>query len=321
MEATHNLPLDVLRLLFEFSASANFESAKTLSLISKEVQLWTDPHLFQIVQGFGISHTKRLKISLGDRMCMSNTSPRLILARRYVRAVAWEKHPPDKIGIEMALEIFPNLVQLCIRSCLPYGPESMPHGFVITHSYPTLRRMTTSLLGHSPFPPNIFESPFWTTLTHLQIKYLRFKYDFEPSFPSPLFINMRSLTRLALLYTYHVELDVDIALSRIKETLPSSLILCLLSLAAPPDLDRGPWLAELVKASFKVDERIVIWSTESGDDTENIVVTSHTFQEWCGIQDGVQTIWEMGEAILKRRQEDGFVMVEGSAGSVLVSGK
>ncbi|KAH8828867.1 hypothetical protein DL96DRAFT_1595828 [Flagelloscypha sp. PMI_526] len=313
MATSHNLPLDILRLLFEYSASTSVESAKTLSLVSKKIQLWTDPHLFQIIQGLGVNLSGKYRISLPDRMCMSDASPRICLARHYVRAIEWKENVPKLSYIEQALDSFPNLVQFCLgNNIFPHRPRHLDPSkhFVITRNYPSLRRVATSLYAQPHLPLNAFESPFWMNITHLQVTCFRAMSEPDSPFQHLLFVNMPSLTHLALLSAYYRDerVDVDLALSLVKQTFPSSLILCLLSLLTPEGISQGSWLVEMVNVSIKVDKRIVIWSVDSEDNPAEVVVTKDPSQEWRGVQDGVQTFWEKGEAILKRRKERSCVV-------------
>ncbi|KAH8828871.1 hypothetical protein DL96DRAFT_1814184 [Flagelloscypha sp. PMI_526] len=309
-EASHILPLDILRLLFEFSASNSLETARTLSLVSKDVQRWTDPHLFQIVHGIGIDYTisERSRTSLLNQMCMSDASPRLVLARSYARAATWMEHIPDKTCVHRALDSFPNLTQLCLwANIFPFGAEFLDSRRLseITQCYPSLRRLATCLSDRGFLPPRAFESPFWMTITHLQVNYYHPASSSQSPFQLPLFTAMSSLTPLALLgMTSEREHDIYLAFSRVRETFPRSLCLCLLSLVGLPDVDRGQWFEEMASISRNVDERIVLLAFVQEGTSDEIVFAngSDNFHEWCGVHDGVQTCWEMGEAVLKRRR-------------------
>ncbi|KAH8828870.1 hypothetical protein DL96DRAFT_1679424 [Flagelloscypha sp. PMI_526] len=150
MEATHNLPFDIIRLIFEFSAFESLESGRTLSLVSKEVQRWTDPHLFRIVQGHGFvsSYTTNRGLSLLDRMCAHDASPRIVHARQYVRVVAWKERVIFQFDLERALDTFPNATQLCLWENI-FPNTSSRRRFEITKSHPSLRRVTTNLYNRS----------------------------------------------------------------------------------------------------------------------------------------------------------------------------
>ncbi|KAH8828923.1 hypothetical protein DL96DRAFT_1708095 [Flagelloscypha sp. PMI_526] len=313
MGVTHNLPLDILRLLLEYSASASIDSARALSLVSKDVQHWIDPYLFQNMQGLGIEYSSEIyRTSLVDWMCLPDASPRLVFARRYVRTVAWEKHVPHNSSIKQVLESFPSLAQLCLwKNIFPHRPNSSAsHSqyFEITQRYPSLRRIATCTFDTSSTPPNAFGSPFWMTITHLQIRCYTPISSSRSPLQLPLFATMASLTHLALSSEAGGgEADADLALSRVRATFPLSLSLCLLGMRAPTLIGEDQWCAEMVTACLKVDARIVVWSTGPVDKTDGQLVAnrngSDTFQAWCGIHDSVQTFWEMGEAIMKKRRE------------------
>ena len=97
-------------------------------------------------------------------MCMSDGSPRLILARNYVRTVTWEKPIPYKFYIAQELENFPGLVQLCLWSNFFHTDQaslvlraniSRSLGFIhlygdwqhVYTDYPTSPQMVSTLLS------------------------------------------------------------------------------------------------------------------------------------------------------------------------------
>ncbi|KAH8828898.1 hypothetical protein DL96DRAFT_1595904 [Flagelloscypha sp. PMI_526] len=310
MEENHNLPHDILRLLFEYSASTSTGSAKMLSLVSKEVQGWTDPYLFKTIQELGDTYSGISATSVLGRMLMTDASPRIVLARNYVRALAWRKFIPNLSYIRQALESFPNLTQLCLWGSLfpshARGSNDRLFSFAVTQNYPSLRRVATCIESPSNISSNSFGSPFWMNITHLQVKYSRTISSSVSALELPLFTNMSSLTHLSLLCTAGgSEANTDLAFSRVRNNFPPSLILCLLDLKAPLDVDRKHWLDEMASSSFKVDKRIVMWSSVLEDDADEVVVSdgSDGFQAWCEFQDGLQTFWEKGESVLKRRQD------------------
>ncbi|KAH8828899.1 hypothetical protein DL96DRAFT_1814202 [Flagelloscypha sp. PMI_526] len=306
MDVNHNLPLDILRLLFEFSASTNLKSAQALSLVAKEVQLWIDPYLFQIVRVVDDDDLGISKTSLLDQMCKSDASPRFILARNYVRGIAWREFVSQESYVKQALENFPNLTQLCLwGNIFPFQPQEIGgQKFEINNAYTSLRRVSTCVYDHLNLPQNAFGSPFWMTVTHLQIRHIGGLSTGYSPVQFPLFTAMTSLTHLALTpMTSEGELNVHVALSRVKKTFPPSLILCLLAVRAPL-ADQRDWLLDLSDACLKVDERIVLWSMSHMGDVDGVVTNGgHTFQTWCGVQDKMHTFWDMGEAVLFRRQE------------------
>ncbi|KAH8828896.1 hypothetical protein DL96DRAFT_1708068 [Flagelloscypha sp. PMI_526] len=305
MEASHILPLDILRLLLEYSASISFKSAQTLSLVSKEVQQWTDPYLFQTVQGARDNHSSMPYLL--DRMCMTDASPRFVLARNYVRAIAWKGALSKRSSVKHALDCFPNLTQLCLWGNLfpfrSWHDKYVVESLEITQNYPSLRRVATGIYTQLGLPPDAFGSPFWMTITHLQVNYSDAISLDASAFQLPLFTTMSSLTHLALFpHTTWSESNTDLALSRVRHSFPPSLSLCLLSFVAPEGIDRRLWLAKVANASLKVDKRIVI-STSVMEDNEMVTEYGDTFQAWCEVQDGLWTFWEIGEAVLKDREK------------------
>ncbi|KAH8828890.1 hypothetical protein DL96DRAFT_1814195 [Flagelloscypha sp. PMI_526] len=308
MDTVHSLPLDILRLVFELSASTSVESAQVLSLVSKEVQRWTDPHLFQIVRKAGHNSFEISKTSLLEQMCMPDASPRIIVARNYVRSLVLDKFASKGSHFpEQALEIFPNLTQVCVwGNIFPLkGMGSLSQNFEITQSYPCLRRIATCLDSQANVPPNAFGSPSWMNITHLQVRSYRPISSDGSAFQLPLFISMTSLTHLALSRMIDKEeYNADLAFSRVRKTFPPSLILCLLDLMPSGTLAINHWYRDMTNRCLKVDERIVMWWTGPKYDVGEMVARTHnSFQDWCRVQDGEQTFWEMGEAVLKRRRE------------------
>ncbi|KAH8828868.1 hypothetical protein DL96DRAFT_1595829 [Flagelloscypha sp. PMI_526] len=233
MAAHHDLPLDVLRLLLEFSASTSLTTARTLSLVSKNVQHWTDPHLYRIVEGDSVNYSRseRYGVPSVERLCSSDASPRIVLARH-------------------------------LRLCCDMGAKCA--GQILSS--------------------NFFQ---------------------QVAIPAPPLYRYVLSTHLALTFmALESEHDTGLAFSRIRGTFPPSLILCLFDLAAPKNVDPGKWFTEMAYTGLKVDDRIVLCSEVPEGNPDEMVVISlrDTFQEWCGVQDGVQTFWDLGESVLKGRQ-------------------
>ncbi|KAH8828891.1 hypothetical protein DL96DRAFT_1018828 [Flagelloscypha sp. PMI_526] len=208
----------------------------------------------------------------------------------------------------MLFEIFPNLTGLYLMgNIFPFQEEgdSGEH-FEIIQSYPSLRRMATCIDEACMVPKNAFSSPFWTTITHLQLECLSDISSNMTTFQLPLFTAMTSLTHLALSSSsFERTSNVGLALSRVRETFPPSLILCLLGLISPLFKSSRHQLVEITDTYLKNDERIVMWWTGHRCDVDKTVVVNRTdsFEGSCRVQGGLQTFWEMGEAVLKRRRE------------------
>jgi hypothetical protein len=113
---------------------------------------------------------------------------------------------------------------------------------------------------------------------------------------------MPSLTHLSLpAKGSDSERDTNLALSRVRDSFPPSLVLCLLALKAPFGASEEDWILEMINTSIKVDKRIVMCSEHLQASTDEMVVAPDSFEAWCGVRDGEQTIWEIGEAILEKR--------------------
>ncbi|KAH8814508.1 hypothetical protein DL96DRAFT_1623974 [Flagelloscypha sp. PMI_526] len=244
-------------------------------------------------------------------MIMFDASPRLILARHHVRAVAWRERVWTATSLRQVLDNFPNISQLCLwNNLFPFDPEQLGPGerSEITQHYPALKRVATSLSARLYLPQSAFRSPFWMTITHLQVNYYMNGFSSKLSpFELPLFTSISSLSHLALLdMDIFGEDDLDLAFSRVKQTFPPLLFMCLLALM-PRFKRQDHWFADskVISMSRKVDERIVMVSSPDEDNSDDIVVVQckDNFPEWFAIQDGAQTLWEKGETVLKRRRE------------------
>ncbi|KAH8795950.1 hypothetical protein DL96DRAFT_1192639 [Flagelloscypha sp. PMI_526] len=175
MLALEGLPNDIRLLLFGFAASANHTAALSLSLVSKEVQSWTDPQLFRFLHCSARGWFQDALVEgIIAELCSPTASPRLARARNYVRVIACRNHISDVTQIGKWLATFPYLTQIALGSTtLPPNP-SKPH-FDFTKSYPYLKRVYLGDLGpYKHFlPPSIhlggFTTPFWKAITHLQV--------------------------------------------------------------------------------------------------------------------------------------------------------
>ncbi|KAH8828888.1 hypothetical protein DL96DRAFT_1595869 [Flagelloscypha sp. PMI_526] len=144
------------------------------------------------------------------------------------------------------------------------------------------------------------------TITHLQVRFVTPISSSESAFQLPLFISMKSLTHLALSSLGdEEEPDANLAFSRAQGTFPPSLILCLLALTPSGSSSLKHWFADMTDACLKVDERMVMWCMNREGDVDEIPVvrSNDSFQDWCRVTDGVQTFWDLGDAVLKRRRE------------------
>ncbi|KAH8798440.1 hypothetical protein DL96DRAFT_1720560 [Flagelloscypha sp. PMI_526] len=325
MLALEDLPNDIQRLLFGFAASATRIAALSLSLVSKEVQSWrgsffeigsyvhllyrTDPQLFRFLHcsARGWFQDSLVEGILVD-LCSPTASPRLVRARDYVRVIACRNHMSDATQIGKWLATFPYLTQIALGSTmLPPHPDE-PH-FDFDQSYPYLKRIYLGNLGpHKHFlPPSIhiggFVTPFWKTITHLQVCSESVACSAYSPFSSPLFSTMPNLTHLAVIVRRSSPEETPFALTRIRASFPPSLQLCILGMVDwsyhNPDFTTLDIFYQVVAGTF--DHRLIWWPQEM-----NMAMTNSNGREafalWCGMPDGKPTIWDLGEDTLKKRR-------------------
>ncbi|KAH8828892.1 hypothetical protein DL96DRAFT_1595883 [Flagelloscypha sp. PMI_526] len=299
--------------LTSFDFYSNFLPQLALNLLKRFLlfrrKCNTDPHLFEIVQEY--KHrplvSKSLLLDQAIMSYASHASPRIVLARNYVRVITLG-HMPAEYYIQQALQILPSLIQIYLLSDLfPYHREPpSSQAFDFTWSHPSLRKISTAIGDRGSIPPNGFNSPFWMTITHLQLTYVSEISSSGSAFQLPLFVSMPSLTHLALSYMgVGVEPDDSLAFSRVRKSFPPSLILCLLGLRSFWIIESRHQLVGMTDTFSDVDERIVLWWTNPKYDVDEMVVVNRTdsFEGSCRVQGRVPTFWEMGEAVLKRRRE------------------
>ncbi|KAH8798397.1 hypothetical protein DL96DRAFT_1720519 [Flagelloscypha sp. PMI_526] len=283
-----------IRLCTEFSASSNLESARTLSLVSQEVQLWTDPFLFRCI----CQHEFSTPYQLLDQMCSHYASPRLVRARSYVRAIGW-KSPMMERNLPQYLATLPNISQLCMWVQTNYftGGQTV---------YSSLRRLFSSASQ-----TNSFNLPFWSTITHLHLYTVRTMVE---TFEQPLFGSMIQLSHLAIgtLDRYwKEEPDIAAAVECVRRAFPPSLRLCLLSLDIQVRPSNHAQLQELCDG--KVDNRIVVClPTKPTLQLNGLLVLNSrdhtTYLQWCVDQAESDTYWEKGEEIQAGRQSKNVEM-------------
>ncbi|KAH8825846.1 hypothetical protein DL96DRAFT_1610076 [Flagelloscypha sp. PMI_526] len=262
------VPLDVLRVLFEHAASADHTTACTLSLVSHEIQSWTDPLMFRFLN----SHKDHVLVPIFKNMCGPTPSPRLLRARSYVRGIAWNS---ENYLAEMADD---------------------PWSFDFLHSFPSLHRVRTGIWSTTLFPVKSLENPFWMSITHFHVDLQVPISSLESPFArEKLFSHMIKLTHLAIRAPkYNVEKNLEEA----------CLHLCLWQITfkdrlVPIDI---PSIRKLANGSR--DERIVLWDCmHLVLDVEMVISTPDDIAEvWSGCRDGFETYWQKAEAIVQKRR-------------------
>ncbi|KAH8822580.1 hypothetical protein DL96DRAFT_1714038 [Flagelloscypha sp. PMI_526] len=101
------IPLDVGRTVFGLAASQDLTTAKMLSLVSKNVQTWSDVHLFRHILTSSPAPGTDPVVGMLDLMLNSDSVTRYVRARAYVTTVRWQA---SKLLLS---NIIPNLLLLC----------------------------------------------------------------------------------------------------------------------------------------------------------------------------------------------------------------
>ncbi|KAH8823242.1 hypothetical protein DL96DRAFT_1617016, partial [Flagelloscypha sp. PMI_526] len=311
MSTRLDIPFDIVQLLVEFSASSSLIAACSLSLVSHECQSWSDVYLFRF-----IVEPKEIKkdtvSNLLAKMCGPDASPRLLRARQHVRSLSWYEHIQSETllyNLGHYLSLLPNVVQLCLWK--NYLLElANDYKFDLAISHPNLRRVYTRSYILETLPAAKFDCSFWTTITHLQLEPHNSLYKDDSPFVHPLFANLNRLTHLAIGkprhfgYNAQSATNLDVVISRVRSSFPSSLMLCLLCIEV--ELVAESTLRRITNLRLgNVDERIVLWAMPylgkeyvvRGDGYD-----SDTFEVWCGIPDGKETFWEVGTSIQQTRK-------------------
>ncbi|KAH8831750.1 hypothetical protein DL96DRAFT_1678099 [Flagelloscypha sp. PMI_526] len=300
---------DILRLLLEFPASCDRSIASNLSLVSKETQLWADPHLFRfLVRGTQYDDSKI--ILLADDMCSDRASPRLVRARSYVHVLVFAVSEAGSMydNLTRYFTLFPNLVNLCVWD--NYLPELFElHIALRDVDPPRLRRIHTCSSSLESLPPQGFDYPLWRHITYLHLN-IDYAICTEASpFSRPLFKTMRSLTHLAIGPGSFADMEVEtergiaLTISRATASFPATLELCLLSF--PPELISDHPSLRIDSIRLGEVPEIVLWSMPYHKAEFILDVDSHgsdTLSVWSGAPVGKMTFWEAGSEIQRRRK-------------------
>ncbi|KAH8818786.1 hypothetical protein DL96DRAFT_1621936 [Flagelloscypha sp. PMI_526] len=155
--ATSNeLPIEILMVVISLAAASSPRVAVNLSLVSHEVQRWSDSHLFKniVIQD---SHIPRAMEVLLDSFILKNASARFLQARNYVRTFSTKQVKDNKKRLPKFISRCPNLFSIALWNYpLPLGISSL--------IMPSLRRVAfPNTRGLS------FESPIFRTVTHLEL--------------------------------------------------------------------------------------------------------------------------------------------------------
>ncbi|KAH8822145.1 hypothetical protein DL96DRAFT_344188 [Flagelloscypha sp. PMI_526] len=305
---TYNLPFDIIRVIFEFSASAHTTGALALTLVSREVQSWSDPHLFKFL--VDSEKGSRAFQSLED-MSSDGASPRLIRAREYVRAVAHRFRVWKVSFLQQYLALLPNIQRLYLW-LIPFPNKEHDEMFNFSQVHPSLREVSILLPDAYDLAHNAFSRPFWSKITHLQVSpQSPLSYAASPFAVASLFAGMSSLTHLVIEDRILRDVDANTAVSRVVASLPASRELCLLPVFQPPQpficvADGRTW-NRIIQGTMS--DRIVVWWDGSIDfvppkPTEDLVHmdSNSLLRYWWDPRDGELTFWERGEAILKKRR-------------------
>ncbi|KAH8818788.1 hypothetical protein DL96DRAFT_1621944 [Flagelloscypha sp. PMI_526] len=157
MENFSVIPPELLMLIVSFAAASCPRTATKLSLVSRQVQSWSDPHIFRnIVIEDDCGAPEQLEEDY-ELVVAEDASPRLLRARTYVRTFSSRQSDTTESQFCKFFSLCPNLFSIAFwEAPLPLDMASL--------SFPTLRRMAfQETKGLS------LESLLFKTVTHLDL--------------------------------------------------------------------------------------------------------------------------------------------------------
>ncbi|KAH8826086.1 hypothetical protein DL96DRAFT_1607140 [Flagelloscypha sp. PMI_526] len=263
MAGAASLPVDIARLIVEM-ASRSLYTACSLSLVSKEVQTWSDPFLFcTVVISVTDIVSKEMELFM-DSFTAPTPTQRLLRARGYVQIVATQQLTDPNKRIPRFLGCCSNLFSFCNWTQ------------VLSSSFFDLHIMSLKWLSLNGWvEPLSFKSPVFQSITHLDLTGLNFS-----EWPDIWNANLGfipSLTHLLLDASGPSDVISNDVLSIISSHLTPTIQLVLLSVkgvtkgSITSDHDKRIAIVEM--GALNVYEEV--WMTFSGPLQEGEAVWSH----------------------------------------------
>ncbi|KAH8826081.1 hypothetical protein DL96DRAFT_1681289 [Flagelloscypha sp. PMI_526] len=158
-----DIPKDLVQDIFELAASSDNSrrSAIHFSLVSREVQSWTDKFLFRnIVVPLNRSNAKQ--VAFLDAFISNNRPPRFERARKYIRSFFFQDSDDSHGRIERFVMLCPKLhsIALWARS---------PKPALLDAKISSLRMMTLYDDGSLVDSLSFLRCPIFLSLTHLDL--------------------------------------------------------------------------------------------------------------------------------------------------------
>ncbi|KAH8826068.1 hypothetical protein DL96DRAFT_1273945 [Flagelloscypha sp. PMI_526] len=240
-----DIPKDLARDIFELAAHPDRLSARatSLSLVSREVQSWTDICLFRNI-AFKSTMRTRAERSFLDAIISDDRSPRLEQARKYVRTISSQDQPDPEGLIERFVSVCPLLESIALW-------HMSPKSQMLNLSISSLRKMTFyDDMGKDSLHFSL-RYPLFHSLTHLDLG--GWSYKDWPRIRNAGIREMTSITHLVLSGLSDGSIRVTEIISEMSSHLPPNLHLLFLL------LDEGQ-VEELlmIGASFHYDSRVVV---------------------------------------------------------------
>ncbi|KAH8826087.1 hypothetical protein DL96DRAFT_1607142 [Flagelloscypha sp. PMI_526] len=269
-----SIPVEIARLIVQF-ASHSLSTSCSLSLVSRQVQTWSDPFLFCTMI---ISKTQEVSQKMRtfiDSFVSSVPSDRLCRARRYVQIVATlQFNDPDET-LYRFLGCCSHLFSVCVWC------HVVPSSFSALH-IPTLRWL--SLSGWEI--PLSFASPVFQSISHLDLTGVFFS-DWSDIWEANLAF-IPNLSHLLLNASGPSDIVDGEVLSTISSHLTPSIRLVLLAVKKlPAEARAGGYdvrIAMVEVGILNVDEEV--WTTFSSPLHER------------------ETIWSKAETLLLERRNE-----------------
>ncbi|KAH8804181.1 hypothetical protein DL96DRAFT_1631420, partial [Flagelloscypha sp. PMI_526] len=155
-----NAPIDLARLIVETAALSDWSlcTARALSCVSREVQLWSDQFLFQniVIQEEGAAPGAMLRFI--DDFISEDPSPRIGRARAYIKTFSTKQEEDYDGRIPKFISLCSALESLCIWS-LEHDSS------YFSTNIPSLRKMSLASFDY----PLSFKMPLFQAVTHLEL--------------------------------------------------------------------------------------------------------------------------------------------------------
>ncbi|KAH8818789.1 hypothetical protein DL96DRAFT_1820188 [Flagelloscypha sp. PMI_526] len=288
------MPTELVTLIVSLAAASCPQTAAKLSLVSRQVQSWSDPHIFRNIV-FGDDSWSAEDLDEHFSLAIADdASPRLVRGRSYIRTFSSKQYEKSTGQFCKFISLCPNIFSIAFWDAeLPLGITSL--------SIPTLRRMSfqeTSGLS--------LQSPLFKTVTHLDLAGWKFS-----SLPTLGVRNMTSLTHLVLssatIDVSHVEEEVlkgaapslRLLILRLYEDAPPlpaedlrklrKSLPCVLPLTAPEECEDEEGEGE--KGEIEKEEVPWLASFDVSCDT--------AFEEWCREIPEEDSFWHKAEKLLE----------------------